>query len=325
MNAKDFNDWISRVSQLNQRQKSECLQQLEIDNSKAQNIPSVICDRDAESCPHCDCRELHRHGSASGLQRWKCVGCKKTFNSLTGTPLARLRNKEKWIDNAKAMIVGSTVRETAEKVGVHRNTAFRWRHRFLQDHSCAQCINLIGIAECDTTYFYRSQKGSRNLNRKPRKRGGDKVGPGKTKDLVPVITLRDRSGQGADRVALGSQMTSACDLFQKHLRKDTLVITDGCTELCAAAAVRDVNVHLSLPGLESRGLSGSPFNIQTVNAFHSDLKGWMARFKGVATKYLKNYIGWHRHKIEKTYGDAPEKFISLSFNPLGSFPQLTVT
>jgi hypothetical protein len=36
------------------------------------------------------------------------------------------------------------------------------------------------------------------------------------------------------------------------------------------------------------------FHIQNANVYHSRLKGWMARFHGVATKYLPNYLGWRR-------------------------------
>jgi hypothetical protein len=36
------------------------------------------------------------------------------------------------------------------------------------------------------------------------------------------------------------------------------------------------------------------FHIQNVNAYDSRLKGWMARFYGVATKYLPNDLGWRR-------------------------------
>ena len=34
------------------------------------------------------------------------------------------------------------------------------------------------------------------------------------------------------------------------------------------------------------------YNIQRLNSFHSRLKLWMARFKGVSTKYLVNYLYW---------------------------------
>jgi hypothetical protein len=33
------------------------------------------------------------------------------------------------------------------------------------------------------------------------------------------------------------------------------------------------------------------FHIHNANAYHGRLKGWMARFHGVATKYLPNYLG----------------------------------
>ncbi|NRT35910.1 hypothetical protein BJV38_001506 [Clostridium beijerinckii] len=34
--------------------------------------------------------------------------------------------------------------------------------------------------------------------------------------------------------------------------------------------------------------------IQLINALHSDLKKWMNRFNGVATKYLSNYVKWFK-------------------------------
>jgi len=33
----------------------------------------------------------------SALQRCRCLGGRKTFNALTGTPLRRLRHKSKWL------------------------------------------------------------------------------------------------------------------------------------------------------------------------------------------------------------------------------------
>lgn len=36
------------------------------------------------------------------------------------------------------------------------------------------------------------------------------------------------------------------------------------------------------------------YHIQHINAYCRELKGWMDRFRGVATKYLDSYLGWHR-------------------------------
>ena len=41
--------------------------------------------------------DLYLHGQASRLQRYRCRACQRTFNALTGTALARLRKKEKWL------------------------------------------------------------------------------------------------------------------------------------------------------------------------------------------------------------------------------------
>lgn len=52
-------------------------------------------------------------------------------------------------------------------------------------------------------------------------------------------------------------------------------------------------------GIEVRSVPAHPKNktfgpnhINNVNAYDSRLKGWMFRFKGVATKYLDSYLGW---------------------------------
>ena len=34
------------------------------------------------------------------------------------------------------------------------------------------------------------------------------------------------------------------------------------------------------------------FHIQTVNSRHSQLKGFLRQYRGVATKYLKSYLRW---------------------------------
>src|SRR3954447_726889 len=56
----------------------------------------------APRCPHCAATALHRWGYASGLRRHRCTACRKTFNALTGTSLARLRKKECWLADGEA-------------------------------------------------------------------------------------------------------------------------------------------------------------------------------------------------------------------------------
>ena len=164
MNISDLLDLFRQnIPELSERQRRECLDALEgAPKDETGALPSVVVEAQPDCCPHCSHDKLGKWGYASGLRRWSCKNCSRTFNILTKTPLARLRKKEKWSDNAKAMIAGKSVRDTAKDCDVQPNTAFLWRHRFLECQRSAQHANLKGIAESDVTYFYRSEKGKKN-------------------------------------------------------------------------------------------------------------------------------------------------------------------
>ncbi len=54
------------------------------------------------------------------------------------------------------------------------------------------------------------------------------------------------------------------------------------------------------------------FHIQNVNAYHSRLKNWMARFHGVATRYLPNYLGWRRMLERYSAAITPERCLQVA-------------
>ena len=114
---------------------------------------------------------------------------------LTGTPLARLRGKPKWLDYLAALKQSLTVRQAAADTGIHHNTSFRWRHRFLSWISEDRPPGLGGITEADETYPLESGKGKRDLGRAPRKRGGSATKPGISDEQVCLLVARDRAGQ----------------------------------------------------------------------------------------------------------------------------------
>jgi len=50
---------------------------------------------------------------ASGLQRFRCLGCRRSYDALTGTPLARLRKKAHWLTYLQCVLDSRTVRQAA--------------------------------------------------------------------------------------------------------------------------------------------------------------------------------------------------------------------
>ncbi len=205
-------------------------------------------------CPRCPGRRFHRHGFAAGLQRYRCIDCGRTFNALTRTPLARLRRRECWLPYLQCMLDSRNVRSAANHAGVHRNTSFRWRHRFLMRTKQARCGLLQGIVEADETYLLESQKGSRHLNRPARRRGGVARRRGINQDHVCILVARDRGGATRDWVTGRGPVTQA--LLQiclpSALAQDVILVSDGARAYRAFAAAGNIphealNIRPSCP------------------------------------------------------------------------------
>src|SRR3954468_19131219 len=118
----------------------------------------------APRCPHCRATGLQRWGRASGLRRYRCGGCGKTFNALTGTSLAQLRKKERWLAYGEALAAGMSLTKAAAHCGVHLTTSFRWRHRFLRAPT-APAEALGGVVGGDEPFFPRPHRGPRRWRR----------------------------------------------------------------------------------------------------------------------------------------------------------------
>jgi len=59
--------------------------------------------------------------------------CGKTFNALTGTPLAHLHLHGKWLGQAQALRERLSLSQVQQRLDIARTTALRWRHRLLQE------------------------------------------------------------------------------------------------------------------------------------------------------------------------------------------------
>jgi transposase-like protein len=245
-------------------------------------------------CPHCGCARKHRCGQASGLQRFRCLDCRRSHNALTGTPLAKLRKKECWLPYLQCVLDSRTVRDAAQIVRVHRTTSFRWRHRFVPGAMRDRPKRLSAIVEADETYRLESQKGSRTLTRRPRKRGGVAKRRGINREHDCLLVARDRNGQTLDFHTGRGQMT----VEQLHkclmpvLPTDVLLISDGAASyrrFAVQAGITHEAVNVQA-GQRARGA----IHIQNVNSWHSRFKSWLVRFRGVASRYLIHYSGWQR-------------------------------
>ena len=313
MRQRDMKRLTAKVPKLTHVQRQTLMRQLAALEGQTASV-GVIEDRMSGVCPHCGSPRMVRNGHAHGLQRYKCRGCQRSFNALTGTPLTRLRQKGKWLAQAEVMREGLSIKQASARLQVAPSTAFRWRHRFLALPKTVRAQMLSGIAEADQTYFLHSMKGQRNLGRKPRKRGGKAARRGLSKEQVPVLVARDRAGATADFVLMADSKDQVVAALKPILTADAILCTDASGMLAAAAkeigiAHRPVNVSAG-----QRVVAGV-YHIQNVNAYDSRLKNWMRRFHGVATKYLDSYLGWFR-SLDRSAGAGlkPARLLEMAIS-----------
>ena len=322
MKAPGFATLLAQLQLLNQPQRQQLLDALH----PAAGLDRVVAFIDqirsgARCCPDCSCVRCHRHGQANDLQRFRCCQCGRTFNDLTGTPLARLRHKGKWLDYLHALLDSRAVRSAAKRVGVHRNTAFRWRHRFLDRVKHDRPERLAGIVEADEMFLLESQKGSRKLDRTPRKRGGRASLRGISRQLDCILVARDRNGQTIDAV-VGRGALKAVQLTRHLLPKldpQALLVSDANAAYPAFARVHGIAheaVNLS-SGERVRTSVAGAIHVQNVNAYHRRFKQWLARFHGVASRYLPNYLGW-QWALDGGRVTSVEQLLRIAFGVINS-------
>src|SRR5271169_726296 len=249
---------------------------------------------DSIGCPHCDNSHVVRWGQASALPRYRCKGCRRTFNALTKTPLANLRMKDKWTTQTEAMIEGVSTAKAARRCGVHYTTAFRWRHRFLAALAGDKPKALAGIVEGDETFILEFVQGQAvgHAVKVPQERR-QIVNRGLSAEQIPVLVARDREGATTDAVLPRLNRVSIAAALGGVVTSANQFCCDGGTAIVAFARRAAIPTHvLPMPGKPNP--QAPDFHLNNVNAYHSRLKEWLRRFHGVATKNLPNYLGWRR-------------------------------
>ena len=295
MKVQDFPTLVEQLGDLSQGQRDALVEALTA-NGSGEEVIAMIETRcaAAPACGHCGETDFKPWGSASDLKRYMCNACGRTFNGLTGTPLAGLRLRERWLDYARSLVDGVSLRKAAARTGIRLDTSFRWRHRFLAVAKDEKASAVTGIVEADETFFLKSAKGSRKLvGRAPRKRGGKAKKPGlSTDEHDAILIVRDRHGETTDALLADLSAETVGVHLRPVVAKDAVPVTDGNRAYEAFAAATNIT-QMALVASQGERTIGC-YHIQSVNACQSRFKLWMARFKGVASKYLPSYLGWRR-------------------------------
>ena len=241
------------------------------------------------NCPHCKSNNFIKWGKRNDMQRYKCKVCKKTFNSLTHTPLARLRRKGHWLDYAYCLKEGFTIRSAAEHCSISRNTSFRWRHRFLNNFKYIKTKKLGGIIEQSNTHFRESFKGASFIPEASKY----------SRKQICIIYNIDRNNNIFDITNCSLTKENLNQKFKNQIKSDSILISDSNT------IFRDFSDENKLKYKNTKS-NHDTYNTKIIDDYITRFRNWIIKyFKGVATKYLENYVSWFRSLNEFNSGIIP--------------------
>jgi transposase-like protein len=260
-------------------------------------------------CPRCGADRVQRWGSFSGRQRYRCRECRRTFSDLTGTPAAYAKKLPLWVAYGRCLAESLTIRRAAARLDIHPCTSFRWRHALLDGLRANDVDVLEGWIELAWQWFDHSQKGRRNIGEEVRRRGERSI---RRQDRTGVNALIacDRRGivisamtdlSSTRRVSCG-QLDAALD--RRIAGAPIITAAEGQLGACGTfARRRGGTFHDARPGIVPRTSSTANTrsgpaklltHVRTVRRYRDRLVEWLRRFRGVATRYLLNYLVWHR-------------------------------
>ena len=289
-------------------------------------------------CPHCGGHHVRKNGHRKdGTQKYICVDCEKSFTITTNSIFSGTRKGiGQWQGFMKCMAEGKSLDASASECGMTHATAFAWRHKILDALAEAgDGTMLSGVVEADEAFFPTSYKGNSKhfdgcAEREPRRRGGEVHTRGLSDELVCVPCAVDGNGNSASLVAkLGKCSRKALDrvLGGRIAPESTL-----CSDADASYDGFAKSNGLSLVKIKGGRKSAGTFSIQRINSYHSQLRLFMGRFKGVSTKYLNNYLIWNNavryckvyvaNKLSLMFEAAASAMVSIRSIDLGKRPPL---
>lgn len=289
MIPSDFSDYFQNCNEDEQHMIVDELLSMSLSQGDVKDDLQVK----AINCPHCSSKSIRGNGTLKGVQRYVCKSCKKNFSETTGKFWFAIKKKEKVKKYLYCLLSGYSIRKSAKETGIAIQTSFDWRHKLLTSFSVIEPENFQGILESDDLFFLHSEKGNRNLDRKPRKRGSKASKAGINQEQVAVIATCDRTGNKDFKVVTRGRVSKANieDALQGKLDKVDVLCSDSHRSYTAFAKDKQID-HKKFNASKGQRKVEQIYHVQNVNNMDKRLREFMQSFNGVATKYLQNYLNW---------------------------------
>ncbi len=237
------------------------------------------------ACPKCASTSFRRHGKDGGIQRYQCKDCGRTFKETVNTPLHWIHHKEKMGLYIWTMKNRYSIRTAADMVEISKNTSFSWRHKLLSSLKASGTVSdpaPAGICEIRLPHSCKGKK-NKDISTMPETRSvliADARGIPCLHLLQEKKPVDELAGLLAHKLHPSAEIAGDKSNILTRAKRKT-----GKTE------IRHKTIKKSITAQARKTAD--------------ELAGWMARFNGVATKYLQQYWDWFRVEMNT---DSLERF-----------------
>ena len=260
------------------------------------DILSLYKDKEGaiNACPHCEATNFIKHGKFKGIQRFKCKNkeCYRTFSATTKSPWSYSKKDiSLWYEYLNLMSVGKSIRYCADTLKMATSTAFYWRHKILSAKNLfVDPKKLSGTVELSKLNFKQNFKGNRSIE--------------------PFFLNNRRN------VWVASAMDSNNNLLSRPICegyfKNDFVEKTFFSKIDKDAYI-NVNTDKNLICLAKKHNKRIPKNTldnSIIKSFNFNIKKWLKKFRGVASKYLWSYLSWYITIFRNSHKDII-KFMQL--------------
>jgi transposase len=198
-----------------------------------------------------------------------------------------------------AFAVDLTATQTALFIGLDRKTINRYYGLFraaIHAHQAQQIVALVGVVECDESYF--GPERPRGVIG-PRKRGR-----GTTKQ--PVFGIFERGGRVFTEVVPDVKAKTLQDAIRGKVSPESVVMTDGWRGYDGLVDVGyDKHLRIKKYRKEGNPFTDGPIHVNGIESFWSYTKRRLARFNGVKTNFEL-----HLKECEWRWGKDPDTILA---------------
>lgn len=276
----------------------------------------LLKNRAIQCCPHCNSEKIIKFGKYNNLQRYKCSNknCNKTFSPKTKTLFSySKKSADLWIKYFILLNNGKSLRECSTILNINLATSFYWRHKILVTQNKNYYNIMKNYVEVSKVMLFENFKGDRNAKYNRKEKAFIACAMDSNKSLLSKVisrytislnSIKDNFSYNIDDNAILSAYNDRYFEIYSSRHNTKLLPIQNKTISTIINQIKSNNLssknNLYVEDIEQLNYT-LPKKCLFIHSFSLNIKRWLVRFRGVATKYLENYLNWHILEFSNKY------------------------